>query len=287
MIGIKRFSMIFIAIKPLKFIVLTLSLMFINQSHSYSNEDDIDAGNAFTLGIIPQQSGKKIRTLWRPLTQYIQKQTNYPIHLSGSPNIPTFENRLFTGKFDLAYVNPRLFLEANKHVGYHPIVREQNKKLKGIIVVAKNSSHKTIHDLKGAHFVSPKGAFAASALTRINLHNLKLNVKNSFVDTHTQGYFFAANGSADAAGGVLRTFNSLKPELKDKLRILWTSKGVTPHAFIIHPRVNEKVKQRITDAIISFQSTKEGKAFYKALRINPFTQAKLQDWNDVKELMGY
>ena len=262
-------------------------LTIVYSPNGYSNEHTMDAGNAFTLGIIPQQSGKKIRALWNPLIKHIHKQTNYPIHLSGSPNIPVFENRLFTGKFDFAYVNPRLFLEANKHVGYQPILRESNKKLKGIIVVAKDSRFKTIQELDGSHFVSPRGAFAASALTRINLHSLKLNVKNSFVDTHTQGYFFVANGNADAAGGVLRTFNSLQQKLKDKLRILWTTKGVTPHAFIIHPRVNVKVKQRILNAIVNFKDTSEGNDFYKALRINPFIEAKSKDWNDIRELMGY
>ena len=262
--------------------VLFLTLVMVIPSYSFAGDS-----NAFSLGIIPQQSGKKIRALWKPLVEYIQRQTNYPTNISGSPNIPIFENRLFTGKFDMAYVNPRLFLEANKHVGYKPILRESNKKLKGIIVVAKNSSYKTIKDLTGVHFVSPKGAFAASALPRINLNNLKLNVENSFVDTHTQGYFFVANGSADAAGGVLRTYNSLKKELKDKLKVLWTSKGVTPHAFIIHPRVNAKVRQRIIDAILTFKDTEEGKAFYKALRINPFMKANKQDWNDVRKLMGY
>lgn len=252
----------------------------------HASESDANASNSFSLGIIPQQSAKEIHSLWRPLTKYIQQQTNYPFYLHGSPNIPAFEDSLFTGKFDLAYVNPRTYIEANKHVGYLPLVREGQKKLQGIIVVAKDSPHKTLKDLNGLRFTSPKNAFAASTLTRLNMHAQGVKFLNSFVDTHTNGYSLVANGAVDAAGGVLRTFNSLNPKIKNRLRILWTSEGVSPHAFIIHPRVNATVKQRILDAILGFNETPEGVKFFKALHMAPFVEAQNKDWDDVRQLMG-
>lgn len=266
------------------FIYITVFILFILPTVQ-ANDTSVYSSNAFSLGIVPQQAIKKIHTLWEPFTKYIQQQTNYPVHLYGSPDIPTYENRLFSGKFDLAYVNPRSFLQASKYVGYLPIAREANKKLRGIIVVAKDSPYQSINDLNNIHFVSPKGAFAASALTRIHLYNLELNVKNSFVDTHSQGYSLVATGAVDAAGGVMRTFNNLPAKIKNKLKILWTSKGVAPHAFIIHPRVNKTVRQRITEAIIRFKDTPEGVAFYKSLNLNPFVAAQSKDWDDVRQLM--
>ena len=276
--------------KYISFLLLSSAVFVFSSTVVVQANEELDQdgsiNNAFALGIIPQQAAKKISSLWSPLTKYIKQQTNYPIILHGSPDIPTYENRLFTGKFDFAYVNPRLFLEANKHVGYLPIVREGKKKLKGIIVVSKDSKYKSITDLMDVRFTSPKGAFAASALTRLNLQSFGVRVKNSYVDTHTQGYSLVVNGAVEAAGGVNRTFNSLNPKIKDKLRVLWTSKGVTPHAFIIHPRVNSKVKQRIVDAILSFKDTPEGVEFYKALSLNPFVAAESKDWDDVRQLMG-
>jgi phosphonate transport system substrate-binding protein len=142
-------------------------------------------------------------------------------------------------------------------------------------------------DLNGSHFTSPPiNAFAASTLTRLNLQAQGIKITNSFVETHTQGYSLVANGAVDAAGGVLRTFNSLAPRIKSRLRILWTSDGVAPHAFIIHPRINATVKQRILDALLSFKQTPEGQAFYKALYMNPFVEAQDADWDNVRQLMG-
>ena len=275
-----------LAVRKINFISVLFAAVFSFITAS-SSEAQADDGNSFSLGIVPQQSAKTIHDLWSPLIKYIEQQTNYPFYLHGSANIPTFEDSLFTGKFDLAYVNPRTFVEANKHAGYLPLVRERQKKLKGIIVVSKDSELQSLTDLNDLRFVSPKNAFAASTLTRLNMHALGIRFTNSFVSTHTQGYALVAAGAVDAAGGVLRTFNSLEPELKNRLRILWTSDGVTPHAFIIHPRINDIVKRRVLDAILSFKDTPEGLAFYSAMHMTPFIEAKNKDWNDVRQLMGF
>lgn len=269
---------------PFFTLVLACCTLFVSLAQAIESERNND--NAFSLGIVPQQSAKKVLDLWSPLTKYLQQQTNYPFYVHSSPNIPTFENRLFIGKFDLAYVNPRTFIEANQHAGYLPLAREGEKKLKGIIVVSKDSSYKSLTDINGLHFVSPDNAFAASTLTRLSMQSLGLKLKNSFVSTHTQSYALVANGAVDAAGGVMRTFDSLDPEVKNRLRILWTSTGVTPHAFVINPRVNSVVRQRILDALLSFYDTEEGKLFYEALHLSRFVKAQSKDWNDVRQLMG-
>lgn len=249
--------------------------------------DENSTNNSFslTLGIPSQQAGTNTQDLWEPLIKYIQQQTSYPVSFSATADMASYENNLFTGNFDFAYVNPLLFFRANRHVGYFPILKEGDKKLSGIIVVAKNSSMDSITDLVNKNFVSPQGSFAASAVTRLNLQSIGVRVNNSFAETYSQAYSLVASGSVDAAGGEQSTFDSLDSTLKDKLKILWISKGVAPFAFIVHPRVNATVKDRIVDAILSFKETEEGQLFYKNLHLNPFASAKSSDWDDVRQLL--
>ncbi len=246
---------------------------------------DADGHDSLLFGISPHFS-KEQQALWQPLLRYIEKQTNYPLHLEASSSIPVFENRLFSGKFDLAYINPKLYIEANRYVGYQPVVKEGQKKLQGIIVVTKDSMYKTLKDLKGLRFVSPENNFAASVVTRLNLYAQGVDFVNSLVKTSAQTYADLMAGSADAVGAVQQTFDSISPEIKNKLRILWVSQGVTPYAFVINPRVNTVVKQRMVDAILSFKDTPEGATFFKDLQINPFVAAKNKDWNDMRQLIG-
>lgn len=243
-----------------------------------------DEYDSLLFGISPQLT-KKQQNRWLPLIKYIEKQTNYPLRIQTSATIPVFENRLFAGKFDLAYINPKLYVDARRYVGYQPVVKEGLKKLKGIIVVAKDSPYKTLKDLNGLRFTSPENAFAASVLTRLNLYAQGINFVNSHTETPTQAYATIVAGSTDAAGGVQQTFDSLTSKIKNKLRVLWESDGITPYAFVVHPRVNATVKQRMVEAILDFGNTPEGVAFFKALQMAPFVVAENKDWDDVRQLL--
>ena len=240
--------------------------------------------NAFIMGI-PSGLTAEQQASWQSFIQYIETQTNYPLRLQTSASKSVFENRLFAGNFDLAYINPKLFIEANRYVGYQPVLKEGQKKLTGIIVVAKDCGCQTLKDLDGLRFVFPRHVFAASVVTRLNLYAQGLHFTNKQVETAEQSYAAVVSGSADAAGGVLQTFNALPEITKNKLRVLWTSKGISPSAFVFHPRVNATVRQRMVDAILSFKETDAGIVFYNSLQMNPFVRAENSDWNNIRQLM--
>ncbi len=262
-----------------------LSVLFLFVLSGSVIAQDVDSHDSLLFGLSPQLT-KEQQERWLPLIKHIEKQTNYPLRLQTSPTIPVFENRLFAGKFDLAYVNPKLFVEAERYVGYQPVVKEGQKKLVAIVVVAKDSPYQSLKDLNGLRFVSPENTFAASVLSRLNLYAQGVSVTHNPVKTASEGYSLVIAGSADAVGGVQQTFDTLPVKLKNKLRILWTSEGVTPYAFIIHPRVNAVVRQRIVEAILDFKDIPEAAAFFKALQISPFVTAENKDWDDIRQLLG-
>ncbi len=265
--------------------LLKIIVLLIYASPGFVVAEDKDSYNSLLFGISPHLT-KQQQAQWLPLIRHIEKQTNYPLRLQTSPTIPVFENRLFAGKFDLAYINPKLFIESNRYVGYQPVVKEGQKTLKAIIVVAKDSPYQTLKDLKGARFTSPENAFAASVLSRLNLYAQGINIIHSHVKTAAEGYAQVVDGSADAVGGVPQTFDLLPAEIKNSLKILWTSEGVAPYAFVVHPRVNSTVRQRIVEAILDFKDTPEGIAFFNKLKMNPFVSAKNNDWDDIRQLTG-
>lgn len=242
--------------------------------------------DALLLGLSPQQSVKEISEQWQPFIHYIQEQTNYPFSLSTSFKQSTFENRLYSGKFDLAFVNPVLFIKANDYVGYMPLVREEQKRLQAIIVVAKESEYNSITDLMDLQLVTPAKNFEANILARLNLQAKGMQVSNSLLANTGAVYAAVINGKADAGGGDLKSFNNLPDNMKGKLRIIWTSEEVMPYVLMVHPRVNATVKDRILEAILNFKDTPEGALFYKTFQMKPFIEAKNDDWKDIRQLMG-
>jgi len=238
------------------------------------------------VGVIPQQSAKKIRHSWTPLIEHIESVSGYPVALETAPDIPTFEKRLFSGHYDLIYVNPKLYVEANKRVGYRAIAKEKNKKLTGIIIVAKDSKIKSLSELEGKEIAFPKSAFAASVIPRLNLEKQNIQYVPKFMATHDQGYAMVANGNYVAAGGVLRTFEKVTERVKSKLRILWKSSGMAPHSFAVHPSMDKIVSERIQEALLSFASS-ETAATKKAnkLGFNALIKADNHDWDDIRKLI--
>ena len=77
-------------------------------------------------------------------------------------------------------------------------------------------------------------AFAATILTQADLAANQVSFTPSYVSSHDSVYRSVAKGIYPAGGGVVRTFNNVAEEVRKQLRILWITKGYTPHAIAIH-----------------------------------------------------
>ena len=264
--------------------IVLCSILYPSQ-FSFARQDT-NTNYGIKIGVIPQQSARKITKTWMPVADYLQRATGYPFRIIASPDIATFEKRLFSGQFDLVYMNPKLYVDAAKQVGYKAIAREADKKLVGVIVVHKDSTYKNLSDLEGKSLVFPADAFAASVITRLNLAKHNIKYEHIYVSTHDMGYALVSNKEYDAAGGVLRTYNKVTKPVKNQLRILWESEGTTPHAFAVHPRVDTKVASRIQQVLLDYHLTPEGQEELKSLGFNKLVKANDKDWDDVRKLMN-
>ena len=147
------------------FIIMFLVSILISFSNPVAAQKD-----TLTFGIVPQQSAKRLATLWTPILQRISHKSALNIVFSTAKDIPTFEKRLAKGEYDIAYMNPYHYVVFNKSVGYNAIAKQQGKTIRGVIVSKVGSDIKNINDLQGARLAFPApAAFAASILPRAEL----------------------------------------------------------------------------------------------------------------------
>ncbi|MBT5154861.1 MAG: phosphate/phosphite/phosphonate ABC transporter substrate-binding protein [Gammaproteobacteria bacterium] len=238
-----------------------------------------------SLGIVPQQAASKLARLWTPIIIYIQDETGVRLRFKTAKDIPTFEQRLLAGEYDLAYMNPYHYTVFSQKPGYRAFAKEGEKRLKGIIVTRKDS---TLHQLQGLEgmtlsFPSP-AAFAASAVPRAFLREEGIDITPKYVSSHDSVYRTVAAGIYPAGGGVLRTFNNVDKNIKGQLRILYTTDGYTPHALAVHPRVVSRQVALIRDCLIAMHTDTEGKALLKGINFSSVVEAEHEDWDDVRAL---
>jgi phosphonate transport system substrate-binding protein len=243
------------------------------------------AKDVLTFGIVPQQSAKVLAKLWTPICVYLSEKTGVEVMFTTAKDIPTFERRVLAGTYDIAYMNPYHFTVFNQKPGYRAIAKQKNKKIKGILVVPKDSSITHLSELNQQTLAFPSpAAFAASVIPRAKMRSEGINITPKYVSSHDSVYLSVSKGFFPAGGGIMRTYNNTSPEVKAKLKVLWTTPGYTPHAIAIRPNLDQTVADKIQQALIDMNKDEEGRKLLLSVKFNPLEIAKSSDWDDVRGL---
>jgi len=258
---------------------LVLLILLITSSGLYAENE------TYSFGVVPQQAASKLARLWVPILEHLSRETGVDIQFKTAPNIPAFEQRLGEAAYDFAYMNPYHFTVYNDDPGYQALVKARDKQIKGILVVRKDSSIQSLGELNNMALAFPApAAFAASILTRSELAAVGNQNEPNYVSSHDSVYRAVAKGLYPAGGGVKRTFLNMEPEIRNQLRILWTTDGYTPHAIASDAKVSSEIAERLRSALIAMEQSEEGQKLLEDIKIKGFEAARNEDWDDVRAL---
>ena len=238
----------------------------------------------YSFGIVPQTNTSKLSKLWSPILQYLEENTDVDLQFATARNISTFQKRVSSGKYDIVYMSPYHYTVYHDIQGYNAFAKAKKKRLKGIIVVKKESPYRTINDLDNSELAFPSHAFAANLVPRAVLTKADLTFSTKYVSSHDSVYRNIARGRYIAGGGVMRTFKNTSPEYRDKLRVLWKSDGYTPHAFAAHPRVPQAIVDKLQNALLKMETDPAGKALLKKIRLKGIEKGVDRERDDVRAL---
>ncbi len=241
--------------------------------------------NTFTFGIVPQQSAQKLVQVWQPLFQYVEEKSDIKLRFRTAPNIPEFEKRTANSEYDFVYMNPYHFTVFNENPGYQALAKAKDKKIKGIMVVPKNSTVEKLEDLDGKEIAFPApAAFAASVLPRAIMKTKGIDITPIYVQTHDSVYLTIMRQRFVAGGGVMRTFKSMPEDVQSNVKVLWTTPGYTPHAIAGRPGITEKAAETLLNVLLDMAHDLEAQDILTGLKISGFEAAKNEDWDDVRAL---
>lgn len=240
-------------------------------------------GEVFTFGIVPQQSASRLAQMWGPFLSELSAQTGASFQFQTTKDIPTFEACLTSGAFDIAYMNPMHYAIFSAEAGYQAVVRQSDKRLKGVIVARADSEFAEISNLDGETLAFPSpGAFGASILNRSFLANEGINFEASYVNSHDSVYRAVASGLMAAGGGVTRTLNSLEPELRAQLTVIQETDGYTPHAIAVLNPAEAGVAESVQQALMALSDSHP--ELIESIGMRGFDMAYDTDWDDVRAL---
>jgi phosphonate transport system substrate-binding protein len=243
------------------------------------------AEKIYSFAVVPQQSASQLAETWSPVLAWLSQYSGVQLRFVTTPDIPSFEKALSAAEYDFAYMNPYHFTVFNTKPGYHALARAKDSRLKGIVVVAKNSPITHINQLSGSAISLPAPAsFAASLLVQAELKRHEVNVKPEFVKSHNSVYRNVALGLFPAGGGVPRTLLMMDEDVRNELRVLWETPEFTSHAIAYHPNIEPEVIQQIQQAMDAMPKDPGGLELLAKIGFKGFETARDNDWDDVRQL---
>lgn len=238
-----------------------------------------------SFGVVPQQSAVELAKGWIPLLQLVAQRAQVGLRFVTATDIPTFERRLLAGEYDMAYMNPYHYTVFSQKPGYQAFAKEKGRRLRGLVVVRKESPLRAMADLSGHEIVFPApAAFAATVLVRAELARQNVPVTARFVNSHESVYLNVARGLFPAGGGIERTFQAMDASVRDQLRVVWRTRDYTPHALAAHPRVPAAAVTAVRNAMLGLDGDADGRNALQGITFNGVDGATDAEWADVRSL---
>ncbi|PSW13190.1 phosphate ABC transporter substrate-binding protein [Photobacterium rosenbergii] len=251
---------------------------------SASQEPAEVAKQTLVFGVVPQQSAAKLAVQWGPLLKVWGEVTGLDIRFATARDIPTFEQRLAAGEYDIAYMNPYHFTLVNQTPGYTALARAKDKRITGIMVARKDWQGSLDElDNTSLAFPAPR-AFAASILTQSELRQKGLSISANYVGSHDSVYMAVARGLYPAGGGVMRTYNSLDESIKQHLTVIYRTNSYTPHAIAFSKSLDKSTTLALQQSLTAVNEHADAQAVFEKLSIKGLEPALDSDWDDVVSL---
>lgn len=242
------------------------------------------AEESFSFGVVPQQNPTALAKSWAPMLSYLSQKTGYKLEFQTAKDISTFNQRLKAGTFDIAYMNPFLYA-VDKSRLYKVFAKEKDIRLRGIIVVAKNSPYTSLASLRNTTMAFPDpDAFAATLLPLAHLKKIGIRVTPKNVMSHDSVYRAVAKGLYPAGGGVVKTLEKTDLLIQNQLRILWTSPPYIPHPIAAHSRIPQPVVDKLFAAMSTMHLDPQGKVLLEELKFKGIELAEDHEYDAIRAL---
>ncbi len=226
-----------------------------------ASDADNDGKVVYSWSVVPQFSPTRVHQDWRPFLDELEQRTGLSFELKPADTFNYFESGIRQRRFDFLYGNPYQTLLAYEQGDYTPLVRDEQRRLTGILVVRKDSPVQHVSDLDGARiaFAAPN-AFAVSLYMRALLkEKFGISYIADYVGSHSNAYRKVLLGRDMASGGVYRTLNWERLEVIENLRVIYEAPSTITHAISALISLPQSVRDRVTRAILEMARTEQGR----------------------------
>jgi phosphonate transport system substrate-binding protein len=242
-----------------------------------------DEARPYSFAVVPQGPPEKMRAVWLPILERLTAGSGIAFQMQLYAKAEDFQADLAAGKVDLAYANPVQVIRGHRVAGYRPIARDAEA-LRGVFFVAADSQFRDVTSLAGREvaFVGP-WTFCSVSL-RAYVH--ELGIVPRYVGTSANAYKNVLLGLVPAGGVLDDTFAGAPPEVRARLRVIYQTPPMAPHAIVAHPRVPRDVDRRLTAALLALARSDAAEVLVPARLTAPVEASYARDYSALEFLLA-
>lgn len=247
------------------------------------------ADKPYEFGVFPYLPVTKIHELYAPVAKDFQAKLGRAVRLGSKARYEAFEEELRRQTYDIAFIQPFVYVNAYDHYGYLPLARRKGD-LEALIVVREDSAVNVLADLRGKTVANPPVDAAVSHLTSMALWEAGIDpnvgVKRHYGRNHLTCLQSVLIGVADACGTAEQPLRTLDKQTNTSgLRVLHRTARIPHPLFVVHKRVPAEYRDTLLRTIVAWPKTEEGKRILEAGQFAPFVAASDADYEVVRRYL--
>lgn len=232
------------------------------------------------IGVMPYLPTNRLIAGHQTLRRFLESRLGRAAAVSTAPDFPRFQQRTLAGEYDLVVTGPPLAWAAYR-AGVVVPVAVATRPLRIYVVVAKNSSVRSLADLRGKTVgILPPPSFAPAIFAdMLRAHDLKAggDVTLSYDSTPYNSVLAATLGEIDAAAYPNVSLPSLPAELLDRVRPVEVSAAFPAAVFCVRRTPDLPPPEAMQDMLLHFANkTPEGAEFVRDMSHEGLRAADLQ-----------
>lgn len=235
------------------------------------------------FGVFPYVTARQVVETYRPVAAALEKQLQRPVRLYTARDFKTFAERTRQGEYDILLTAPHLAWLARHDAGYRPQLKHAEP-IHGVLVVKSDSAFGTPEALRGRTLATADpGALVVLALKAdLAARGLKrgADYQATNAGTHINAAMQVINGRADGAMLAQQSFQRMRPELRQKLRVIAETQALPGLIYLTSPNLRDTDAELVRKALMLFTVSPEGKKYIKLSShgsIEPIREADLDE----------
>ena len=264
------------------------------QLHYADRPANTSTNRVYSFAVHPLHNPMRLFSKYQPLLDLINEQVEgFSLKLVTSRDYPTYDQRLYMGRFHFALPNPLQTLASQSH-GYHIIGKMGDDHIfRGIIVMRRDSHVMFVEDLDHAALSFPAPtALAATIMPKYFLQTRGLNLENNdirYVGSQESAIMNVYMGKTAAAGTWPLPWELLlssRPELSEVLEVKWMTPSLVNNGLVVRNDVPADHVQQVMKVLLDLPTYSRGREILDRIHISCFETASSISYEPVREFLS-